>query len=109
WIRLLRRWGVREAVMVGRVKKQRMYDPLTIFRQLPDFRAAKLWFVKLRHDRRNDAILGAVAAELATAGITLADSTQFIPEQMATAGVLTRGQPTAAQLADIQFALPILR
>jgi len=108
WIRLLRRAGVHEAVMVGRVKKVRMYDPLHLVKQMPDWRAAKLWFGKLRHDKRNDAILGAVADELATEGITLIDSTQYIPQQMADEGVMTRREPTAAQRGDIDFALPVI-
>ena len=109
WIRLMRRWGVNEAVMVGRVTKARMYDPLRILRLLPDWRAARLWYRKLRHDRRNDALLTAVADELAGAGITLIDSTKYIPEHLAQLGVMTRCQPTGQQLADIEFALPIIR
>ncbi len=110
WIRLLRKQGVRQAVMVGRVTKVRMYDPLYLVRQMPDWRAAKLWFGKLRHDKRNDAILGAVADALAEAGVTLIDSTQYIPEQMAGEGVLTPGRPPSAeQQRDIAFALPIIR
>src|SRR5690606_23695471 len=61
WIRLLRRWGAQEAIMVGRVRKARMYEPLRLVRQIPDWRAAKLWFHVLRHDRRNEALLKAVA------------------------------------------------
>src|ERR1041385_3491444 len=107
-IRLLRRAGGREAVMVGRVKKLRIYDPLFLVRQMPDLRAARLWFGRLRHDKRNDAILGAVADELAAEGITLIDSTRYTPQHMADAGVMTRTPPTAGQQADIDFALPII-
>jgi DUF1009 family protein len=108
WIRLLSRWGVREAIMVGRVRKARMFEPLRLVRQMPDWRAARLWYGVLRHDRRNDALLGAVADELQKAGITLIDSTTFIPEHMATEGVLTRTQPSASQLKDIAFGVPIV-
>ncbi len=108
WIKLLRRWGVTEAIMVGRVRKTRMYDPLAVARQLPDWRAFKLWYRTLRHDRRTDAVLGAVAGELQAAGITLIDSTKYIPEHMATAGVMTTQQPSADQQADIEFGLPVV-
>ena len=108
WARLLRRWGVREAVMVGRVAKVRMYDPFYLARQIPDWRAAKLWFGRLRHDRRNDAILGAVADELVAAGVTLIDTTRYIPQHMADEGVMTHVQPTVSQRADISFASPIV-
>jgi len=109
WIRLLRRWGVEEAIMVGRVRKARMYEPFRLVRQMPDWRAAKLWFRVLRNDRRNEALLRAVANELAAGGIRLIDSTKYIPEHLAEEGVMTRTQPTAKQWADIQFALPIVR
>ncbi|MCC7191284.1 MAG: UDP-2,3-diacylglucosamine diphosphatase LpxI [Phycisphaeraceae bacterium] len=108
WIRLLRRWGVREAVMIGRVKKARIFEPMRLFRQMPDWRAAKLWYRVLRHDRRNEALLGAVASELLAGGITLVDSTRYIPDSLATPGTLTRCAPTAEQLADIDFAWPLL-
>ena len=109
WIRLLRGWGAAQAVMVGKVHKTRMYDPLRLFKNFPDWRAARLWYVKLRHDKRTDKLLGALAQELADSGVILIDSTTYIPELMATTGVLTRRQPTAEQRADIDFALPVVR
>lgn len=108
WIRTLRRWDVNEAIMVGRVSKQRMHDPLRLFRQMPDFRALNLWYRRLRHDRRNRVLLAAVADELARAGVTLIDSTTFIPDHLATAGVLGSVQPTREQQADVCFGWPLL-
>jgi hypothetical protein len=108
WTRLLRRFGAEHAIMVGRVTKVRMYDPLYLLRQIPDWRAAVVWFTRLRHDKRNDAILGAVADELAAGGVQLIDSTRYIPQLLADRGVMTRRQPGAAQQADIDFALPII-
>lgn len=108
WIRLMRKWGAEDVVMVGRVKKVRMYDPLYLFKQLPDLRAIRLWFGKLRHDKRNDAILTAVADELAAHGVNLIDTTEYIPEQMAHEGVMTRTQPSAEHGKDIEFALPVV-
>lgn len=109
WIRTLRRWGCREAVMVGKVHKTRMYDPLVWFRYRPDLRAGKLWFVKLRGDKRPDRMLGAVAAEMELAGVAMIDSTRYIPDLLAEAGTLTEREPTASQWADIRFAVPIVR
>jgi hypothetical protein len=107
WIRLMRRWGVREAVMVGGVRKARMYDPLAIARQLPDLRAAMLWYRVLRHDKRDQTVLRAVADELAGEGITLIDTTRYIPEHLADTGVMA-GRMTARLEADIAFGWPIL-
>lgn len=108
WIRLLRKWGVSEAVMVGGVHKERMHARLRVFRQIPDFRAAMIWYRHLRHDRRTASVLRAVAEELRRSGITLIDSTTYIPDHMANAGVLTRTQPTEQQRADIEFGWPLL-
>ncbi|MCA9285192.1 MAG: UDP-2,3-diacylglucosamine diphosphatase LpxI [Phycisphaerales bacterium] len=108
WIRLLRRNGVREAVMVGRVAKARMHDPLRLFRQLPDWRAARLWYRRLRHDRRNAVLLAAVADELASEGITIIDSTTYIPNHLAPSGVIGSVRPSPAQRADIEFGWPLL-
>lgn len=108
WIRLLRREGVHHAVMVGRVAKVRMHDPLRLFRQLPDLRAALLWYRRLRHDRRNHALLAAVADELAGSGITIIDSTTFIPDHLAAAGVMGRTAPSRDSQGDIDFGWGLL-
>ena len=103
WIHILRSQGCSEAIMVGRVKKSLMYDRWRYFRYIPDWRMLSLWFGTLRHDKRPRAVLDALTRELASAGITLVDSTQYCKEQMCTAGVLTRRQPTEAQWIDIRF------
>ena len=109
WIRLLRKWEVSQAVMVGSVHKERMHSRLRVFRQIPDFKAAMIWYRHLRHDRRNATVLRAVAEELKRSGITLIDSTTYISDHMASAGVLTRTQPTEQQRADIEFGWRLLQ
>jgi len=108
WVRVLRGWGVSDTVMVGRVKKSRMYDPLRWFRQIPDWRAIRLWYRTLRHDKRNQALLTAVADELARGGVQLIDSTQYIPDHLAADGVMTRTLPSPEAQADIDFARPLV-
>jgi DUF1009 family protein len=108
WIKLLRGWGVGEAIMIGRVRKARMYEPMRMVRQVPDWRAAWLWYRVLRHDRRNPALLGAVADELGRAGIELVDSTLYIKEFLAQPGAITSCAPTPEQTADIEFGWPLL-
>lgn len=109
WIRLLRRAHVERAVMVGGVTKTRMHDPLRLLGNLPDWRAINLWYRRLRHDRRNAAVLAAVADELEQNGITLVDSTTYITDHLATPGVMGSVQPTAEQRGDIEFAWPMLQ
>lgn len=103
WIRHLRRVGCHEAIMVGRVNKSQMYDRWRYFRYIPDWRTALLYLRVVRRDKRPQAILRALIDELASAGITLVDSTQYCPDHLATAGVMTRRQPSEAQWADIRF------
>jgi DUF1009 family protein len=109
WIRLLRRGGVRQAVMVGGVRKTRMHDPLRLFRQIPDLRAAWLWYRRLRHDRRNHAVLAALADELASCGVPLMDSTTFIQDHLASDGVMGAAQPGTDARGDVAFGWPLLR
>lgn len=108
WIRLCRKWGVDRAVMVGRVAKTRIHDPLRVIRELPDWRVAVLWYRHLRHDRRNAALLAAVANELGRSGITLIDTTMYIPDHLATAGTMGAVEPSDLQRADIAFGWPLL-
>jgi len=109
WVRALKRMGVSEAVMIGRVDKARlMHSPLRFLHSIPDLRALRVWYRDLRHDRRSPAVLAAVAKELETSGVTLIDSTAHIPDQMATDGVMTTRQPPDAARDDIGFAWPIL-
>ncbi len=109
WVRVLRAWGCHEAIMVGRVRKTQMYDPWRYFRYIPDWRAARLWFTDLRHDKRPYAILQAVIRELSSAGINLMDSTTYCADQLADSGVLTRHQPNESQWSDIRFGWSICR
>lgn len=109
WGRILKRLGVRHAIMVGRVDKAKiMHDPLRLVRNVPDMRTAITWYRHLRHDRRSHAVLAAVADELDRCGVQLLDSTRPIERELATAGTLTRRQPTAEQRADIEFVWPML-
>ena len=109
WIRVLRGAGCREAVMVGRVNKAQMYDRWRYFRYIPDWRSLRLIWRVWRHDGRPQAILQALVGEMASAGITLIDSTRYCTEHLATDGVMTRRQPTEAQWADVRFGFDICR
>lgn len=108
WARWLRRQGAREAVMVGRVGKTVMYDPVSIFRGLPDFRAAWLYGWKLRKDRRSQTLLRGLADELSLCGVELIDTTRYIPEHLADEGVMTKTPPSAGMRADVALGWPVL-
>jgi len=107
WIRTLKEAGCTEAIVVGRVDKTQLYDRWRWFRYIPDLRALRMIWKIIRRDKRPQAILGALAEEFASAGITLLDSTQYCADQMAAPGVMTRRQPTAAQWDDIRFGYEV--
>ncbi|MFZ9690668.1 MAG: LpxI family protein [Phycisphaerales bacterium] len=110
WIRLARRFGVEEAIMVGRVSKLRLHNPVGVLLELPDVRTCRFWYRRMRGpDRRSSVLLAAVADELLEGGVRLIDSTRFIPDHLATEGLLGRVQPSAKQFADVAMGWPILR
>ncbi len=103
WTRVLKKANCRQAIMVGRVQKSLMYDRWRLIRNLPDWRGLRIWYTRLRRDKRPGAVLRALIEEFASEGITLIDSTRYCTEHLATAGVMTRKQPTDAQWQDIRL------
>jgi UDP-2,3-diacylglucosamine hydrolase len=110
WIRRLRRAGVTKAIMVGRVAKRRIYTPWRILQYLPDWRAFRIWYYRLRgKDKRNDTLLSALADELATGGIILENSVKYCPQHLAQEGVMTKCKPNESVLRDIEFGWDIVK
>jgi DUF1009 family protein len=109
WIRHLREFGCAEAIMVGRVNKSHIYDRWRYFRYIPDWRTAKLFWRVVRRDKRPQAILRGLIDELASAGITLIDSTQYCTDHLAINGVMTRRAPSEAQWIDIRLGYDICK
>ncbi len=95
-ISLLQQAGVTQAVMAGQVKHTKLFSDI-----VPDM---TLLGVLVRLKARNtDALIAGVADVLRDRGIELIDSTALLSPLLAGAGVLTRRQPTAEQLADLEF------
>ncbi len=110
WIKTLRRAGITEVVIVGRVGKARlMHQPLRWLRQMPDWRAARVWYRRLGNDRRNSTVMSALADELRDSGVTLIDSTVYITRHIAHEGVMTRVGTSAQHDADISDGWPMLQ
>jgi DUF1009 family protein len=100
-IKFLKREGVTHAIMAGQVKHVQIFK----LNALPDLRMARML---MRLNRRNtDALIGAVADELASEGITLIDSTTFLQPLLAREGNLTRRAPNKHELADIEYGLHV--
>ena len=99
-LRFFKNEHIDKAIMAGQVKHVQIFS-----RAIPDVRMLKML---LRLPRRNtDALIGAVAAELASEGIELIDSTYFLRDQLPSAGVLTKRQPDERERADVEYGLAI--
>ena len=110
WIRKLRKHRVTSTIMVGQIAKRRLFTPWRILRYLPDWRAFRIYYWRLRgKDKLTDLVLCAIADELATGGIVLENSTMYCKEHLATAGVMTKAQLRPSVEDDIEFGWQIVK
>jgi DUF1009 family protein len=110
WIRRLRKHSVTRTIMVGRVSKGRLFTPWRIVQYLPDWRAFRIYYWRLRGKTRlTDSLLSAVADELATGGIILENSIMYCKEHLATTGLMTRTNVRPSVKEDIEFGWEIVK
>jgi len=109
WLAALARARPAEAVMLGGVKKGEIYSPFRVLRYIPDIRTAWLWYVRVRKDKRDNAVLLAVADELKKEGIELVSSVKYCPEHLAGEGLMTRTPVPRSCQEDIDFGWRIAR
>jgi DUF1009 family protein len=101
-LRFFKREGVESAIMAGQVKHVQIFSSA-----IPDLRMLKML---LRLPRRNtDALIGAVADELASEGIELIDSTFFLKHLLPQEGALTRRAPDSREKGDLEYGLEVAR
>ncbi|HEY0703032.1 MAG TPA: UDP-2,3-diacylglucosamine diphosphatase LpxI [Candidatus Acidoferrales bacterium] len=101
-IELLHTEGVKQAVMAGQVKHNKIFSSIR-----PDWRLAKLLFSL--PSKNTDSLIGAVARVLQDEGIELVDSTKFLGDLLPAPGVLTRRAPDASESADIAYGHSVAR
>jgi DUF1009 family protein len=101
-IEILKREGVRRAIMAGQVKHKQIFSSIR-----PDWRLAKL-LLSLT-GRNTDSLIGAIAKVLADEGITLMNSTELLEPLLARARVLTRRGPTEQERKDIDYGRSVGR
>ena len=94
--------GVTRAVMAGQVKHKQIFSSIR-----PDWRLAKL--LLSLGTRNTDSLLGAVAKTLADEGITLENSTSFLEPLLASAGVLTKREPTPQEKKNVEYGRAVAR
>ena len=102
-IETLKRSGIREAVMAGKVPKTLLYKGNIT----PDLRAVKLLFTL--KDKSDDSILLAITRELEKDGITLLNTTDFCPDMLTPEGVLTEEGITDDERKDIVFGWKVAK
>ena len=107
WIRLCKKFSASELIMAGAVTKHFAFQPWRILAYLPDWRTLRVWYCRARTDRRNLALLEALAQELASEGITVTNSVKYCPEALVQAGFLTGCELNANQSRDLEFAWPL--
>lgn len=101
-IEILKRAGVRRAVMAGQVKHKQIFSSIR-----PDWRLAKLLLSLTT--RNTDSLIGAIAKVLDEEGIALMNSTELLEPLLARAGVLTRRGPTEQELSDAAYGRSVGR
>lgn len=101
-IELMQSEGVKQAVMAGQVKHNKIFSSIR-----PDWKLAKLLLSLSR--KNTDSLIGAVAKVFEEEGIHLVDSTMFLKPLLPEAGVLTRRSPNENEAADIEYGLGIAR
>lgn len=94
--------GVSRAYMAGAVRKAEIFGTSRVLKHLPDARAVRFWFQKLR-DRRDATILGALADELSAEGIHLQNSVELLEDSLAVRGCMSRRKLRAREMEDVQF------
>jgi UDP-2,3-diacylglucosamine hydrolase len=101
-IRFFKNEGVEKAIMAGQVKHVQIFS-----RAVPDARMLKMLLTLPR--RNTNSLIGAIAAELASEGIDLIDSTCFLQDNLPKSGNLTQRKPNAAERADVDYGLEVAR
>ncbi len=95
-ISIFKEQGVNDALMVGGIKKTRLFGGA-----MPDLRGAA--FLAKMALKKDDSMLRAIADELAGEGIIVKESTLFLESLLAPAGVLTKRKPSRDERKDVEF------
>jgi DUF1009 family protein len=101
-ISIFKEQGVHDVLMAGGIKKTRLFGG-----GFPDLRGAALLARMVA--KKDDSLLRAVANELASEGILVRESTLYLDNLLAPAGVLTRRKPSRDERKDIAFGWQIAK
>lgn len=100
----LKKENVVDVTMIGKVTKEMLYKAGMI---VPDLRALKI-LAKVP-DRKDDTIMRAIVEELEGDGFWVMNQTELIKPLLPKPGVLTKREPTAEELADMEFGFQMAK
>lgn len=95
---------VKTVTMIGKVTKEVLYKAGAV---VPDLRAIKI--LASVPDRKDDTIMNAIVKELEGEGMRVMDQTLLIQPLLPAPGILTKRQPTEAELADMDFGFAMAK
>ncbi|MBN1688845.1 MAG: UDP-2,3-diacylglucosamine diphosphatase LpxI [Candidatus Omnitrophica bacterium] len=102
-VKFFRAEGVREAMMVGKIEKVRLFQENVS----PDLEMIKV-LMKTKNFKDDSLLLG-IADYLFEEGIGLVDSTMFVKDLCPREGVMGKRKPSRDILEDIQFGFDIAK
>ena len=100
-ISFFKKAGIREAIFAGQITPQRLFD------LRPDFKA--LWILARLKERNAETLFGAVAGELAKAGVRVLPATTFVEDHLAQRGLLAGPSAPKNLSAEISFGWPLAK
>jgi UDP-2,3-diacylglucosamine hydrolase len=105
-IRKFRHWGVRRAVLAGKVNKVTFYQPMWWVRHRPDWTGLRTYyrqFLTGGRDRKDDTLLATLVEAFARGGIRMEPATDFAPELLVRSGAVAGRALAQKQLRDVEF------
>lgn len=111
-VRYLRKAGITQATMAGKIFKTIIFEPLFLLRHCPDLTFWRHFFpvfLTKTRDRKDDTLLMTVTELYASGGIMFAPATDFAPDLLVREGVLTKRKPSEQQMKDIEFGWTMAR
>jgi DUF1009 family protein len=111
-VRYLRRNGISEATMAGKIFKTLIFQKFHLLKHFPDWLTCKHFYpvyVTQSKDRRDDTLLGTVTQLYASCGVSFTPATDYATELLVKPGNLTRRKPTSSQQKDIEFGWNIAK
>ena len=105
-VRYLKRAGVSQATMAGKIFKTRIFRRFHLLQHFPDLLCWKHFypiFVTRSKDRRDDTLLTTVTELYSSGGIKFLPATNLAPELLVKEGTLTNKKISGSQFKDIQF------